>query len=340
MRKANLMNGASGPTIQSNNNNPPKSNNDANRVVPASRRRRRNRNRRRRAPFTRPSPPLAESASLNTYADIVQRGGMAILRCREVFQILAPLSESPIALMLPATPTKWTRTRTGVLSSTYAAYRPLQMRLTYVPSVAATTAGSVVVGTVFAGVRLETTDFNGLIRQMPVSNGGFVTTVWHSCTSRVSLGTNLRANNFPTFSVDMDDIPFWILVGTSSTVQPGWLVVEAQFSLHNPLNNQGAVSFSGFGPATFTQGTGNTTISIPQADFVGDLESGREYVFTPSASVGPSEGVVAGTLEPFRAAYTALTGDNYQFIGEFSIPSTVTQFIAGVGRSANFTQVE
>lgn len=173
------------------------------------------------------SVPASYSSSFTTFSQIKQnKDGSARISCREVFEFAG--QSTGLAFMLPANPTKWVGTRTQTLSSAYTSFRPVRCKLTYIPVVGTATAGLVSVGTIFDGSRLDTGDYT---LNLAATNGGFATTVWARASNRVSLGTNLRANTFPLYDVQDDDIPFWIVA--RSTVQ-AMLLIEMEFILHNP----------------------------------------------------------------------------------------------------------
>lgn len=58
-------------------------------------------------------------------------------------------SSSGVFCVIPANPAYWTGTRIGQLAGTYAQYRPIRLRFNYIPQVAVTTPGILVMGTLW-----------------------------------------------------------------------------------------------------------------------------------------------------------------------------------------------
>lgn len=189
--------------------------------------------RQRRRDFTLTRAPAGFGATVRASTRLIQRDdGSATLITQEIFPI--PAKRSGVSFMLPATPTKWLGTRAQTLASTYTSFRPLSVELRYLPTVSSASAGYVSIGTVFDGTRIPNgTDNDELARALAATNGGFITSCWQPAASHVGLGRNLRANTFPLYDVQDDDIPFWI-VANASTSAPGYLLVRCRMTLHNP----------------------------------------------------------------------------------------------------------
>lgn len=236
-------------------------------------------------------------------------------------------SSDGVSFMLPITPTKWTGTRTAALSSTFASHRPLSLTVSWEPMVGTNTAGSVAVGTVFAGARLPlaSDSFTDISVQLASTNGGFVSTIWDHHTSRIQLGKNLRANQFPLYSVNTDDIPLWVLVATSVTTGTiGYLIVDAEFTLRNPITAQQAPPITSAGTSTFTHSdeAGTTQMSVPESAFNRPLTAGQEVVMTFARAIkNLSGGVLAGVLSPLVASYSSTSSGNYLFDVDSNIAS-------------------
>lgn len=161
-----------------------------------------------------------------------------MLRFREIFPITYN-SNSLMDIAIPFVPSKWEGTRTASIVTTYTSYRPIRVNLTWAPLVGTSQTGSCTVGTVFDGTRLTMPTRNDAIRSLSITNGGFTTSMWKPHYSRVFLGTNLRANTYPSNEISADDIPFWICTTLSEDAPAatcGMLVVTGLIALHNPSN--------------------------------------------------------------------------------------------------------
>lgn len=315
---------------------------------PTTRRSRRARNNRRR--FSRRQmrtapQPYAYGISLNSEARLNQRGTSASLSTREIFQVKP--QANGLSYMLPMCPTKWSGTRTAQLAATYSAHRPLALRISWYPSVATSTSGSVAIGTMFDGARFTGADssWSYLSRQLASSNGGFITTLWKSCSSTVNTGRNLRANTFPLYEVQDDDIPFWILVAANCDVSDfiGYLVVETLFTLRNPISCAQALPSSGAGIATFTHkeatstAAASTIMTMEAADVHATLTPGTSYSFVAAQPLLDTAGkVIYSVCQEFIAQYIGLdTSGKPQFSVSNYIKS-LTSLAVMVGISSFF----
>lgn len=294
----------------------------------------------RSAPVTRRRGiPVASSFSTSNYATLKSGSSSATLVSKEIF----PVSASPTGLsfMIPMTPTKWSGTRTCALSYTYASHRPLACRVYWEPAVSTATPGSVAIGTVFAGARLpnDSDGWNSISRSLASTNGGFISTIWDHHASTIDCGRNLRANQFPLYDIQPDDIPFWICLATSATTgMIGYLVIETKFTLRNPLSGAMAQPVTGAGDLTFTHDAENNTtqMSASTSMFNKILNVGQDYLFTPSRNILNTAGqAIVSILSPFIASVTSSLNDNYTFKVDNNINS---QNMLGyvVGLASNF----
>lgn len=283
--------------------------------------------------------PVAYGYATSNYARLDSAPSGAILSCREIFPVIA--QSSGLSYALPMTPSKWSGTRTCALSYTYASHRPLKVRVYWEPAVSTATPGSVAVGTVFAGARLpnDSDSWSSISRSLAASNGGFVCTIWDHHSTMISTGRNLRANQFPLYEVSPDDIPFWICLATSATEgMIGYLVVEAIFSLKNPLSGSMSQPITGAGSVQITHddSANTSTMTIPQQFFNKALQIGQDFVFTAASNLKNVAGnIMTSILSPFVGQLASSSGSNYVFNVDNNF---ATQQALGyvVGMSSNF----
>lgn len=312
--------------------------------------RRQNRNRRSGRPripgvaFSR--APIGYGFSQTTQARIyTSRNGNTRVEFREIFPIKKEFS-SPICFMLPMCPTKWTGTRACILCSTYTDQRPIHVKIEWQPAVPTSTAGTFTVGTVFSGARLtDSTDYEAVSRQLTSSNGGFMTTVWKPAWMNVALSRNLRANNFPMYNVDPDDIPFWIIAASSipESEYLGNLVITATLSLKNPINPNSVPPVNGFGPATFEQTTDEQTqkkttrLKVPKDTIKSALSSGADYIFNFSRAIlNDVQETIVDAVGGLLGTYEGVEQGNHSFIVDNRIASQDNLLFTLIGRALNF----
>lgn len=198
--------------------------------------------------------PAAFGFTNRTRVTLYTRKGNTFTHIREIFQMKGA-ADGSLSISLPFCPTKWIGTRACAICRTFTDFRPVRVKITWQPTVGTSESGSVCFGTVFSGARLPTaTDYAGLSQSLTISNGGFMTTIWKPHSRFIDVGRNLRANNFPMYDVQPDDIPFWIVGCTSKTANEilGNVVVEADLSLKNPIAGEQIPPVAGAGEAVFT----------------------------------------------------------------------------------------
>lgn len=293
------------------------------------------RQRRQRARLSMSVAPAAIGAKANSYATVqTHTDGSAVLKIREIF----PIRQTTIGLAraIPICPTKWTGTRTASIAATYMSHRPLRVSWQYIPATSANTAGSIAVGTVWAGCRLPNTDsIEDLCQYLPCTNGGSLSSVWQPCSSAVSCGRNLRANQFPLYEVSSDDIPFWIVAASDGTAVIGSLVITAEFTLRNPITPgaSGPVSYSG--NVTFTAEQDKTIFSLPKDAVSAPLSVGQELCFTPLRNLMNRTGsIMTQALATFVASVMTI-GDQIQFSVDPNYAAASFNAVL-MGRSPNF----
>lgn len=291
---------------------------------------------RRQLRMRRRSIPVAYSMRANAHASIVVRDTSASLTSVEIFPVTA--RSSGCALLIPMTPTKWSSTRTAQLAATYDSFRPLQCSVSWEPAVSTSTPGSVAIGTVFAGCRLPSDNSWGqLSSALAATNGGLISTIWDHSSTTVSLQKNLRANLFPLYNVDPDDIPFWICVASnaSSDSTLGYIVLKTKFTLRNPAVPGSKPPLSGRVEADFNHNsdTNTTTMSVPSAALNRAIEIGQDIIFTFGQQlVNTASQVGVNILEGVIARVTALSGGAYQFSVDNSIATqSAIGYVIGVG---------
>lgn len=291
---------------------------------------------RRQLRMRRRSIPVAYSMRANAHASIVVRDTSASLTSVEIFPVTA--RSSGCALMIPMTPTKWSSTRTAQLAATYDSFRPLSCTLSWEPAVSTSTPGSVAIGTVFAGCRLPASnDWTSLSSALAATNGGMISTIWDHNTTTISLQKNLRANLFPLYNVDPDDIPFWICVASnaSSDTTLGYIVLKTKFTLRNPAVPGSLPPLSGRVEASFTHNSesNTTTMSIASAALNRAVQVGQDIIFTFGQQlVNTASQIGVNILEGVIARVTALSGGAYQFSVDNSIATQqAIGYVIGVG---------
>lgn len=135
--------------------------------------------------------------------------------------------------VITCNPAYWTGTRVGRIAPAYQNYRPLSFSVSYVPQVAVTQAGTVVMGTLWNGTTLA----DSLQQTLATSNGGLLTPCYTPADTTVTLGTNLPYNLF-RMDGELDDQsnPFlFVAVFRGASVVPGYFYVSYQYELKNPI---------------------------------------------------------------------------------------------------------
>jgi len=283
--------------------------------------------------------PLSESGRPGSYARIVTRGQNIHLVCREIFPFKP--TDNTLQFMLPANPTKWSGTRTALEASLYSDSRPLSIHLTWNPAVSATTTGILAFGTSFSDSRLPTGTREETVRLLSTTNGAMTGTAWQPINSYIRLGSNLRANNFPHYNVDPDDIPFWIL-GTSTVPVSdsviGYLVVEAVYSLHNPTNNfNKPIMIQGASTITRDEEKDVVTLSVPNAD-PSLLQEGQDFFINFGTALYNTAGsVVLQMLQSLIATFQSSSDGQSLFRIDSNFAATTNPILTNVfGTASNF----
>lgn len=305
-------------------------------------RRRRRRNRRRRVGrprFRRSFAPTSFSFSTATYANQrTTRNGAIHVISREIFQIVKGDGDI-LNWALPYTPSKWSNTRTAQIVRQYASFRPIAVRLIWQPMVSTDTSGSFTMGTIFNSIKVNYGDVGGAERSLAGTNGGFITTIWKPCVSKVRLSTCLRANNFPTNCIDPDDIPFWITSSINSNVDGhvGHVIIESVISLTNPINTEVTPLPSTIFSAHIIHDNeeDKTQMSIASTS-LGTIAENDQCWFVPLNNVVNTAGeIIANMFEPITATLASIISGTFNFDLPSAIASQTVDIIFG-GRPSNF----
>lgn len=303
-----------------------------------NRQNRKTKNQPKKPKTTRRSVPAARSFVASSSTSLRQKGTSASLRCREIFPIDG--ATTGLSLMIPITPTKWQNTRTAMVAGTFQSHRPMRLRVSYEPAVGTANNGSVALGTVFAGGNLPSgDDWNSISMALAASNGGFITTIWQHHYSNIPLGRNLTQNQFPCYEVSADDIPLWIVVASSEpTPRLGYLVIDAEFTLRNPVVASLRPPISGITEFSFEHRAEDDTTQmlVHTSAFSRVVEIGQDYQFaffrrilnTASSVVAPILGAIVARVLTIAGGYIHFSVDN----------SIATQVAKGciIGQAPNF----
>lgn len=270
--------------------------------------------------FNRSTVPVAYGYNTSTYAQLYQQNGNTFIRGREIFHVT--VAQGAVDLMIPVSPAKWIGTRTATLCSTFTSFRPMQLEIRWQPTIPTSVTGTMSVGTVFDGAAINLPTKDAALVALPVTNGGFCTNVWKDCQRGVQLGTSLRANLFPLYQVDPDDVPLWVLCATDAVGEGnlGNLVIEYAFRLHNPANNPQTQTAALNIDADITHDeTGDAPVSfltIAKSAVNNVLSIGKDYSFFFNQDLNNTASAnILRVLQNLRATLTAIDDDNslYKF---------------------------
>lgn len=282
--------------------------------------------------------PAARTFSAKPHAKSSRVGQSMSIKVREIFPLQK--KDSGLSFMLPICPTKWTNTRSCVLASAYMSHRPLSLQVQYEPSVGTTTNGSLAFGTVFAGSRLPTDGaWPTTSVSLAASPGGFICTVWDKKRTKIPLGKNLTQNQYPTYQVSSDDIPLWICVATNSpAVDLGFIIVDAVFTMRNPIAASLSPPISGSGDAEFehNEETNKTKLKFPVASLNRAITAGQDFILASSKPLkSVAGGVLSQILSPFIAKSTGTEGTNAIFEVDQQY-ATQQALLTLIGQAENF----
>lgn len=203
---------------------------------------RRNTNRRRRNNnYNRVNRalPAAYASHVRARFTILSRNSnrCVVSGCDLVYAIPATLNTSSdtIFTVIPCNPAYWLGTRIARIAPAYQNYRPLSFRVSYIPQVAVTQAGTVFMGTLWD----QAAPTQNIQQSLVTSNGGQLTQCYIPADSNVTLGRNLQQNLFKiTGALDTDTNPFIFLAGVrGATVVPGYFYVTYRYEFKNPIGD-------------------------------------------------------------------------------------------------------
>lgn len=230
---------------------------------------RRNRNRRRRNNNNRINRalPAAYASHVRARFSILSRNSnrCVVSGCDLVYAIPATLASSgdTIFTVIPCNPAYWLGTRIARIAPAYQNYRPLSFKVSYIPQVAVTQAGTVFMGTLWD----QAAPTQNIQQSLVTSNGGQLTQCYIPADSNVTLGRNLQQNLFKTTgALNTDTNPFIFLAGVrGATVVPGYFYVTYRYEFKNPIGDAWTFTNSGLstiGDLPIQQPSANGTIIL------------------------------------------------------------------------------
>lgn len=210
--------------------------------------------------------------------------GMQVTGCDLVYQIPADLSvvaDEELMAIIPANPAYWTGTRIAALAQGYQNYRPRRLTFHYIPQVAVTQAGTVIMGTLWNASAPTT----GIQQTLLTSNGGCMTQCYLPCDTSVILGRNLQQNLFQfsgPLGIDSNPFTFAAIVRGSGDL-PGYFYVSYDYEFRNPIGLSWVFLNTGIRPYSSISATQNTSVilAVPAGSFgagtILDLEATQLY---------------------------------------------------------------
>lgn len=255
-----------------------------------------------------------------TFKQTYRNAGNATIPIHEVFTLTS--ADSGLSMMIPLTLTKWTGSRAINIAGNYIDARPLKLRVSWRPTVATSTSGSVAIGTVFSGARMTTDGtYDQISKYLASTNGGVITTIWKPVTTEIQLKKNLRANNFPQYDVQPDDIPLWIVVATSDTsgTTLGQIYIDAVMSFKNPTTPSMTPAVNAAGDNATIEHTAATESTPAKTELkidssAGTFTAGAPYYFNFAKNLLNSAGkILVPSLMGVAAEYIGISGDKHVF---------------------------
>lgn len=271
-----------------------------------SRRRARNRliNRFTYSSVDRTRAPTNTGFTLTPYSQIlsVQKGKARLQFC-ELFPIFQLDSLfNGLTVNIPFNPSKWRLTRTYTQCSIYSQFRPIQLRMRYVPVVPTDTRGTISLGVIYHEALPEYTP--DLASTLPQYEAGFITSVWKEHDVNIPLGTRLFQNAYSLADVTKEDIPFRIIGQSGNTLddqiktgaQFGYIALYGLIDLSGPRTVQ-EVNVSGNfkGIPIIPNTNADDTTSVVYLDISPDTVSGLSEGTT-------FEALVTGYVEPTQSS--------------------------------------
>lgn len=144
-------------------------------------------------------------------------------------------TQGNVFAVITANPCFWPGTRIAQAAPGYQLWRPLKLSFEYVPQVAVTQEGSVVMGTLWGTSVAD----SSLQQSLLSSNGGLMTQVYTRVVTEVKLGSNLPLNLFhcngSLTSTECNPFVFIAMATGAGNVSPGYFFVRYTYALHNPI---------------------------------------------------------------------------------------------------------
>lgn len=274
-RTAIRMNQKTQPNPANNNQNSKPKNNRRNR-------RRRQSYRRRRMNIRQTIAPLTVGTTSKIYSNLTQRGNSARLDFCELFPI--QVVNNGISCLILINPAKWISTRTYDQARLYTQFRPQYLNIEFISNVATSTPGLVSFGSYYANSHPDYT--SDLFLRLPQTEGGFISSVWQSCRSKVRCGTALSQNKYALQEVTDEDIPVSLVFMTNATNLAvgsivGYCALSGAFILTGPRTTKEEQNVSGTYQAQVQINDGKPEIVVEDQFhcFVPD----QEVMFKPTA---------------------------------------------------------
>lgn len=234
--------------IQSQKTQQPKT---QNKTTKSNQRRRRNRRRSRnimkRSFATKQfAAPTTIGSISKIYSNLQQNGNTARLSFCELFPVTIPTAGCSSLIFI--NPSKWPSTRTYDQARLYTTFRPKFISVEFISNVATNTPGLLSFGSYYGNSHPDYTE--DLFLRLPQTEGGFISSVWQSCHSKVACGTALKQNKFSLQMVTEEDIPITLVTIVNGTNMPvgsvvGYLAVAGAFLLTGPRTTKIEENVSG-----------------------------------------------------------------------------------------------
>lgn len=183
--------------------------------------------------------PALRSMTPKSYMRIRYNGNNVIVEGQDlIYPIPEQISQSTsnTAAVITANPGYWTGTRVAQIASAYQNYRPLKIKFYYIPTVAVTQPGNVIMGTLWGTSALP----DNIMQTLQTSNGGRMCQVYQPVKTTIQLGGHLQYNLYELFG-DVSQAttnPFWFVAitgGMGNSIMPGYFYVKYTFSFKNPI---------------------------------------------------------------------------------------------------------
>lgn len=223
------------------------------------------------------SIPMATNVSVQKYYNIKNLGETAvrIKGCDLIYKIpdtINQLANTSVMTIIPANPAYWLGTRISTVAQGYQNYRPVSMKIHYIPQCPVTQQGNVIGGTLWEQVPSA----DSLQQSLKTSNGGFLTQCYQPATSLIRMKSNLQYNLYRMAGeINQQSNPFIfiaIAVATKNSsnqmINPGYFFVEYDYILKNPIGNSTQFANSGLKTITDEDDFLANSICITCADFV------------------------------------------------------------------------